>query len=38
MQSTSELGWPRRLCHLLFSEPIKLHTKESKGKLEILVE
>jgi hypothetical protein len=38
VRSTSEFGWPRRLCHLLFLEPIKLHANESKEKLEILVE
>jgi hypothetical protein len=37
-RSTSEFGWPRRLCYILFPEPTTLHAKENKGKLGIIVE
>jgi hypothetical protein len=31
VRSTSEFGWPRRLCHILVPEPTILYAKESKG-------
>jgi hypothetical protein len=38
VRSTSEFGWPKHLCHILFPEPTTLHAKKSKGKLGIIVE